>query len=103
MTFSAFHTFGITHTLALVLNPTRSLPLATTLQLPAASKVVLYEWLLHGLVNFTTPQSPTTAQTAILKTWLFILRIMQISQIKHLFYGLCKFHKFNNKRRFENV
>ncbi|WP_153015100.1 hypothetical protein [Sulfurovum riftiae] len=72
MTFSAFHTFGITHTRALTLNPTCPLPLATTLQLPAASKVVLYEWLLYGYVNFTTPQSPTTAQTAILKTCLFI-------------------------------
>jgi len=72
MTLFAAHPFYLSHTLTLKLSRTRTFTFTTTLQLPAASTVVLYEWLLYGYTNFTSPQSPNTAQTVKLKTWVFI-------------------------------
>ena len=93
MTFSTFHTFGITHTLALILNPTRTLPLATTLRLPAASKVGLYVMAITRLCKFHNPAKPYHSANSDFKNMpiystdyanftnqAFILRIMQISQ-----------------------
>ena len=48
----------------------------TTVKATATSKVCRMVWLLYGLVNGTSPQSPTTAQTIILKIGLFIHTVL---------------------------
>ena len=70
------HTFNLSCTLDLLASHDRHSPFSTNAKATATSKVCCVVWLLYGLVNVTSLQSPRIRGSPEIKIGLFIHTVL---------------------------